>query len=127
MPLNVVLQSLSFTVFLGLLLFLPAGTLAWPEGWVFLLLFVGWCVGLGIWLRRANPELFAERLRSPMGADQKPRDRAVMAAILLAMAAWIVFMALDARRFGWSTLPLWLEVAGAVMIVVSFLGWVVVF
>src|SRR5215475_9129644 len=127
MPMNVVLQSLGFTIFLGLLLFLPAGTLAWPQGWAFLVLFVGCSVGLGIWLRRANPELFAERLRSPMGADQKPRDRVVMAAILLGMAAWIVFIALDARRFGWSAVPLWLEVAGAVMIVVSFLGWVVVF
>ena len=39
--LKATIQNLVFTVILGLLLFLPAGTLAWPQGWVFLALFVG--------------------------------------------------------------------------------------
>lgn len=126
MPPKVLLQSLVFAVILGLLLFLPAGDPAWPQGWAFLLLFWGCCVALGVWLRRADPELFAERLRSPMGADQKPRDRAVMGAISLGMGAWIVFMALDARRLRWSAAPLWAELLGALLIVFAFLGWVTV-
>lgn len=126
MPPKVLLQSLLFAVVFGLLLFLPAGTLAWPQGWALLILFWGCGMALGVWLRRADPELFAERLKSPMSEGQTNRDRAVMAAILLAMAAWIAFMALDARRFGWSAVPLSAEILGAVMIVVSFLGWVTV-
>ncbi len=34
--LKMVLQNLAFMGVLGLLLFVPAGTLAWPQAWVFL-------------------------------------------------------------------------------------------
>jgi protein-S-isoprenylcysteine O-methyltransferase Ste14 len=124
MPPKIILQSLGFAVVLGLLLFLPAGTLAWPQGWVFLVLFCGCSFALGEWLKRADPALLAERMKSPFGADQKPRDRAVMAGILLSLVAWIVFMGLDARRFGWSEVPLWAEILGALLILLAFLGWV---
>lgn len=35
-------------------------------------------------------------------------------------------MALDARRFEWSHVPVWLEVVGAVLVVWSFWGWITV-
>jgi protein-S-isoprenylcysteine O-methyltransferase Ste14 len=118
-----VVQNLAFMVFLGLLLFLPAGTLAWPQAWIFLALFDGCCVAFGLWLRKTDPGLLAERMKSPLSADQKPRDRAVMGAIVFGLAAWLVFMALDARRFGWSHVPLWVQVLGAVLIVATFYAW----
>jgi protein-S-isoprenylcysteine O-methyltransferase Ste14 len=110
------------TVFL--LLFVPAGTLAWPQAWVFLALFVACGAATGVWLRKTNPDLFAERMKSPLSAGQKPRDRAVMAAILLGMAGWLVIMALDARRFGWSHTPPWAQGLGAALIVGAFYGWI---
>jgi hypothetical protein len=33
------MQSLSLFVFLAFALFLPAGTIAWPAGWIYLVLF----------------------------------------------------------------------------------------
>jgi hypothetical protein len=39
--LKMVAHSLAFAALLGLLLFLPAGTLAWPQAWVFMALFIG--------------------------------------------------------------------------------------
>jgi protein-S-isoprenylcysteine O-methyltransferase Ste14 len=126
MPPKVLLQSLGFALVLGLLLFLPAGTLAWAQGWIFLALFCGCSFATGAWLRKADPALFAERTKSPMGGDQRPRDRAVMMALMLGLAGWVVVMALDARRFGWSEVPLWAEALGAVLILAAFLGWVTV-
>jgi protein-S-isoprenylcysteine O-methyltransferase Ste14 len=106
-----------------LLLFVPAGTLVWPQAWGFLALFVACGAATGVWLRKTNPDLLAERMKSPLSAGQKPRDRAVMAAILIGMAGWLVFMALDARRFGWSHTPLWAQGLGAALIVGAFYGW----
>jgi protein-S-isoprenylcysteine O-methyltransferase Ste14 len=126
MPRKVLLQSLGFAVVLGLLLFLPAGTPAWPQGWIFLALFCGCSLATGEWLRKADPALFTERLKSPMSADQTPRDRAVMASLMLSLAAWIAVMALDARRFGWSAAPPWAEALGALLILLAFWGWVTV-
>lgn len=108
----------------GLLLFLPAGTLAWPQGWAFLLLFTGCSLATDVWLLRKDPALLMARMRSPLAADQSPRDRAVMAVILVAFVGWFVFMALDARRFGWSShTPLWAQVLGAGLILATFWGW----
>ncbi len=117
-------NALVFAVVLGLLLFLPAGTLAWPQAWVFLVLFIGCSEATGVWLMKTDPGLLAARSKSPISADQKPADRAVMAAILAVFLGWIVFMALDARRFGWSHMPLWAQVFGAVLILGAFWGWI---
>ena len=46
------------------------------------------------------------------------------AALVLLFAAWLVLMALDARRFGLWHFPLWLRVLGAVLIALSmYVGW----
>ena len=51
--------------------------------------------------------------------DQKPWDKALMAVFLFLWCAWFVVMALDAARFRWSDVPLWLQVLGAIAIAVS--------
>jgi protein-S-isoprenylcysteine O-methyltransferase Ste14 len=116
---------MTLAVIIGLL-FLPAGTLDWPQGWIFLALFVGCSIAIGLWLQRTDPVLLAERMKSPFSPDQARRDRVVMGAILLCMAAWLAFMALDARRFGWSHTPLWAQWLGAVLVLVAFIGWAAV-
>jgi protein-S-isoprenylcysteine O-methyltransferase Ste14 len=121
--LKAVVQNLAFNIVLGLLLFVPAGTLAWPQGWIFLGLFDGCSLAIGISLQKTDPALLAERMKSPISADQKPRDRTIMAAIVLYLGAWLVFMALDARRFGWSHAPTWAKAVGAALIVVAFWAW----
>ena len=107
MPMKMLVQSLVGALVFGLLLFVPAGTLAWPEAWIFLVLFSGCSVATGLWLLETDPALLAERTKSPLSADQKPGDRAVIAAICVAFCAWLILMAMDARRFVWSSVPLW--------------------
>jgi protein-S-isoprenylcysteine O-methyltransferase Ste14 len=122
--LKMVAHSLAFAAFLGLLLFLPAGTLKWPQAWVFMVLFIGCSEAIGIWLQKSDPDLLAARMRSPISADQKLSDRVVMGAILVVFCGWLVFMAVDARRFGWSHTPWWAQALGAALIVSAFYGWV---
>lgn len=124
MLLKMVVHTLAFVVLLGLLLFLPAGTLAWPQAWVFMALFIGCSEAIGVWLKKSDPALLAARMKSPLSADQKPSDRAVMGAILVVFCGWFVFMAIDARRFGWSHTPLWAQALGAALIVGAFYGWI---
>jgi protein-S-isoprenylcysteine O-methyltransferase Ste14 len=109
--------------FFGLLLFVPAGTFVWPQAWVFMALFFGCSAAIGVWLWQADPDLLAERMKSPLSADQNPRDRAIIGAIQIAFMAWLVFMALDARRFGWSHVPDWAQWLGAALIIGAFGGW----
>ena len=116
------LQTAGALTLSALLMFLPAGTFAWPQGCLFLALFFGLSQAMGLWLLRTDPALLAARMRSPLSGDQAPRDRVVIVAILAGFVAWSVFMALDAKRFGWSHAPAWAQVVGAVLIVAALLG-----
>jgi protein-S-isoprenylcysteine O-methyltransferase Ste14 len=122
--LKLVIESLSIVVVvIGLLLFIPAGTMDWPQAWAFLAVFSGCGLTSGYWLLKTNPELLAERMKSPLRDNQKPRDRAVTAVLYAALCVWLVLMALDARRFGWSSVPTWAEPIGGVLVVGAFYGW----
>lgn len=123
---RLIVQNLVFAVILALLLFVPAGTLEWRQGWIFLVLFVGCSEVTGLWLLKTDPDLLAARMKSPMSSEQKSSDRAVMAAIFVAMIGWVLFMPLDAQRLGWSHTPPWAQALGAVLILLAFLGWATV-
>ena len=119
-------QSLAFNLLLALLLFAPAGTLAWPQAWVFLILFDVCGLATGWWLMRTDPALLAERMKSPVGGGQRRRDQVVMGVMSLSFAGWLVFMGLDARRFGWSRDPFWAQGLGAMLIVAAFAAFIYV-
>jgi len=108
---SMILQTAGALTLSALLMFLPAGTFAWPQGWLFLALFFGLSQAMGLWLLRTDPALLAARMRSPLSGDQALRDRVVIVAILAGFVAWLVFMALDAKRFGWSHAPAWAQVS----------------
>jgi protein-S-isoprenylcysteine O-methyltransferase Ste14 len=121
MLLNMIVRSVVGGALLGLVLFLPAGTLAWPQAWIFMALFMGCGVAIGIWLWKVNPDLLAERMKSPMSSDQALSDRIVMGAIMVVFWGWLVLAGLDAKRFGWSAVPIWLEAIGAILVLIAFL------
>lgn len=101
------------------LLFVPAGTLAWPAAWIFLIEFSIASALITRWLLRNNPALLAERMKPLIQRDQKLWDKALMSLFLLLWCAWFVVMSLDAARFGWSHVPLWLQALGALAIAFS--------
>jgi protein-S-isoprenylcysteine O-methyltransferase Ste14 len=103
-------------VLMGVLLFGAAGTLAWPAAWLWLAEFAATSHWLGFWLARADPGLLAERLSPYARRGQSTWDRVFMAAVMIGWCAWLVLMGVDAVRRGWSHVPLWLSVAGAVAI-----------
>ena len=87
------------------LIFLPAGSINWAPGWVFIAVLV---LALGVSalvLARVNPIIY--RARSRFQAGTKAWDRALLAAILPAMVAILPVAALDAGRFHWWPVPLW--------------------
>ena len=123
---KMLIQSLLGALFFALMLFAPAGTTTWPEAWAYLLLFSACSLATGFWLLKTDLSLLAARMRSPLAAQQKPRDRAIAVLILVVCCAWFVLIALDARRFEWSHVPAWAEAIGAALVAWSFWGWVTV-
>ena len=104
---------------MAMLLFVSAGTLHWPAAWVLLaeLGILGFASGL--WLAWTDPDLLRERMSPFVQRDQEASDRTLMKIISIAFVVWLVFMPLDACRFGWSHVPLWVRWIGAIAIAVS--------
>lgn len=123
---KVLAEIAALMVAFAILLFGSAGTWAWPSGWAFLVLFTLVSLVLTLWLARADPGLLAERMKSPIQKGQKPWDRVFLGILSVVYAGWLALMALDARRFGWSDVPLSLQIVGALLIVASYAGiaWV---
>lgn len=102
----------------ALFLFIPAGTLRWPNAWVYLLMFLVSILTAGMYVARRNPDIINERGRP--SEKTKPFDRLFgRLTIPLGLAVFVV-AGLD-FRFGWSQMPLWLEVVGFIMLVPGML------
>ncbi|MBQ5825047.1 MAG: isoprenylcysteine carboxylmethyltransferase family protein [Clostridia bacterium] len=104
-------------VLVGLLLFLPAGTLNYFNGWLFMaVLFVPIFIA-GIVMMVKNPELLKNRLES----KEKQKDQSVVVKLsgLMFMIGFIL-PGLGVR-FGWYVLPEFVTVIGAAVFLVSYL------
>jgi protein-S-isoprenylcysteine O-methyltransferase Ste14 len=123
---KVLLQIVLLLLVFAAVLFGAAGTWDWPSGWAFLALFGVLSAALSLWLAAADPALLAERMKSPVQKAQKPWDRIFLGVVAVAYFAWLLLMAIDARRLQWSHVRLWAQVVGALLIVASNLGvaWV---
>src|SRR6266487_5493999 len=112
-------QFAGFFMAFALALFLPAGTLAWPAGWIFLALFFGFYLGVTLWLFRHNPGLLQERMRLRT-SDQQGWDKLLFPLLMIFPFVWLMFVAFDAGRLHWSPVPVWLQLVGAIVLLCSF-------
>lgn len=58
-------------VMIGLLLFVPAGTLRYPEAWVFLTFFAGSSLAITVYLMKKDPELLERRTQVSPVAEKE--------------------------------------------------------
>jgi len=114
--LRMIWQTSVFLVVLAAVLFGAAGTIRWPAGWVFIAEMGVISFAIGAWLARYDPGLLKERSAAPIQRAQERWDKLFMGATLVIWPAWLILMALDCRRFGWSHVPLALHVLGALVI-----------
>jgi protein-S-isoprenylcysteine O-methyltransferase Ste14 len=116
MPLaKAVAYAIGLPLALLVLIFLPAGTLGWPNGWVFVIVLILAFGASALVLARVNPVIYRARSRFQPGT--KGWDKALLAIILPMMVAIIPVASLDAARFHWSHVPLWLAALGYVVLV----------
>lgn len=99
-----------------------AGRANWFQGWAFLLLFMLY-VSILVWkLARLDPDLVRERNRPSDSAE--PWDRVVMGIYTFALMILLLLAALDSGRFGWSTMPLLVQLIGwALLISAGVIIW----
>jgi protein-S-isoprenylcysteine O-methyltransferase Ste14 len=102
---------------LALFLFLPAGSVTWVGGWLFVLVLLPAMAVSALWLWRVNPEIYAARSRIHQGT--KRWDRIVIAVMVPVMAAILPVAGLDAGRFRWSVVPRWVCLLGYALLLIG--------
>src|SRR5262244_3215470 len=106
-------------VVMGLLLFVPAGTVHYWQAWVYLSIFMGASVLTTLYLMRKDRALLERRMRGGPTAEKRPAQKLIMLCTSIGFIAVLVVPALD-RRFGWSTVPLAAVVAGDALVATGF-------
>jgi protein-S-isoprenylcysteine O-methyltransferase Ste14 len=114
-------KFLQFPIMVGVLCFLPAGTLDYWEAWFFSGVFIGCAIASTIYLAIKDPALLDRRLAAGPSAEKEPFQKILMVFAIISFAGILVLSAVD-HRFDWSQVPLSVVVLGNLLVVLGFLG-----
>ena len=88
----------------GLMVFLPAGTFDYWQGWAFIAVFAIATLLPSMYLAVRNPAGAQTADASGPAAETRPLQKLIITFAFLSMGAMIVVSALD-HRYGWSSVP----------------------
>ena len=112
-------RSISFTITLGLLLFIPAGTIRYWQAWVYLIVFFASSAAITIYLIKNDPALLARRMRAGPRAEKEKTQKIIMLFSMISFVGIFVVSALD-YRFKWSPAPIAIVIVGDIAVVIGF-------
>lgn len=118
-------KNLAVTVFarllsaipaLGLLFFLPAGTLAYWEAWVYMAVILIPITLVAIYLLKKDPALLERRLKM---REEQSQQRSIIGVFVWFFLLTFLIPGFD-RRFGWSTPPAWVVLAADLLVLSGY-------
>ena len=115
-----------FTFFLAVLIFLPAGTLAYWQGWLFIAVFCGCCALATLHMLKHDPALVARRMEVGPKAEREPAQKRIQLWAGCVALTTCAISAFDHGR-GWSQVSPAIVLIGDLLIVAAFLVMVRVF
>ncbi|GAA3058660.1 isoprenylcysteine carboxylmethyltransferase family protein [Rhizobium viscosum] len=102
------------------LIFIPAGTLTYWQGWTFVAVFSASTTMIGVYLALANPTLLERRVRAGPAAETRPVQKIIITVSFAFFCLMLIVSALD-HRFGWSQVPTWLSVIGNALVALGLM------
>lgn len=113
-----VISSVISLVLFAALLFIPAGTVSYWQGWAFLTVFCAVSLGPSIYLARTDPAALERRTHAGPTAESRPVQKVVVAGTFITFAAALVIPAFD-YRFGWSQVPAVVSIVGLAFVAIG--------
>lgn len=109
-------KFISGLVMVGVLIFLPAGSFMYWQGWLLIgILFVPMFIA-GLIMMKKSPELLRKRLN--VKEEETEQKTVIMLSGIMFLAAFVV-AGLN-FRFGWIVLPEWVSYAGAIIFLAAY-------
>jgi protein-S-isoprenylcysteine O-methyltransferase Ste14 len=108
-----------FQIVLALLIFVPAWSLAYWQGWLVWALFLVCCVAITHYFLRHDRALIVRRMEAGPAAEREPRQKTIQSFAAVFVVAIFIVSSLD-HLLGWSRVPLAVVIAGAALIAAGF-------
>ena len=109
-------KFISGLVMVGVLIFLPAGSFMYWQGWLLIgILFVPMFIA-GLIMMKKSPELLRKRLN--VKEEETEQKTVIMLSGIMFLAAFVV-AGLN-FRFGWIVLPEWVSYTGAIIFLAAY-------
>jgi protein-S-isoprenylcysteine O-methyltransferase Ste14 len=109
---------LFFVLIFAILIFVPAGTLDWPAGWVFLGVYVACSLSLGAWMLKNNPAYLEKRLEVEKSSG-KTWDKILTLVMGVFFISIFIIAGLDVFHAHWSRVPSGAEAFGFAGVLLS--------
>jgi protein-S-isoprenylcysteine O-methyltransferase Ste14 len=113
-------------VMMCLAIFLPAGTVYYPEAWCYLVIFFTGVISISIYIFRNDKALLQSRLKGGATAEKRSLQKLVQAVASLGFVGLYIIAAFD-HRFHWSHVPQWVVIAPDLVLLFTMLLFFVVF
>jgi protein-S-isoprenylcysteine O-methyltransferase Ste14 len=110
------LKFISAFLIIGVLLFVPAGTLHYPNGWIYIAGMMTPMSFVLVFLLVNDPELLEKRLN--VKEKETVQKKYVGLSLVLFLIAFII-PGID-FRFGWSHVPMWLVVLALILMLAGY-------
>lgn len=113
---DAVKKMIAGVVLIALMLFLPAGTIRYWNGWLFCaVLFIPVMI-MGVVLFLKAPDLLRKRLQEK---EEQSEQKTVVALSALMFLVGFILAALD-FRFGWSNMPVWVVSVASIIFLIGY-------
>lgn len=117
---ELVLGLARLQVILTLLIFVPAGTLRFWQGWLFSIVFFASVVFLTFYFLKRDPHLIENRMKGGPGAEQQRSQKIIQAFTGTLAALLVIVPGLDHRYHG-SSVPASIAIVANLMVLLGFL------
>jgi protein-S-isoprenylcysteine O-methyltransferase Ste14 len=121
---QLVMRTLKTTIIglvvFGALIFGPAGTFTYWQGWAFIIVFSLSTTVIGVYLALKDPALLERRVKVGPAAETRPAQKVIISLSFVAFFMLMVVSVLD-HRFGWSPVPVWLSVLGNALVALGLM------
>ena len=107
-------------IVMAALLFLPAWTLDYWQGWAFLTVFGASALAITVYLMKKDPKLLERRLQAGPTAEKERSEKIIQTITSIMFIAMLVVPALDHRSHRYA-MPPYVAIAGDVLVALGFL------
>ncbi len=113
--LRVFASSVWFLVLYCMVVFVPAWTISYWQGWAYIAVATTATIISTAYLARTNPAALQRRMQGGPRAESRTTQKILVTAVVVSTLGVMAFSAFD-HRMGWSSVPAWVSVVGDALV-----------